>query len=321
MLSDTILAIARPDKGIMEKTRESFKTWNPAVTKSHRKVQEALLPIVACDNPQAAFQQVKLSRKWNDRVAASRSAVVLKLAKSLDIPSMMRFESLHKREKASAMTMGPAWLPIGQEQKIESGETMTSRHELEQFCWCIGHRLGDLLSLKVEDVYMIEGDWKMKEPSLAMLFVDTKTSGSIGPYTIHLPPAPSFCHNVLLKYLREAPGPYVFLRETHLLAEAKLSEAVRKKEEEIRSVQDLRSLRRGGLSTLKIHRYPNEAIRRLSQHKNDSTLEIYFGSGLLNFELKDQQSEMITLTERALHQKMPLPSITRALENLKSGKL
>lgn len=216
-----------------------------------------------------------------------------------------------------ALKSGPTWLP--QEQmKVTQPAQAQLLHPAEKLAFVLAHRLSDILRIRICDVFMIlnaQGNALDNVSTIALMMTSTKTRDTIGQYAVHLPPkgiADAIVREAFLKAQRTNSS-FLFLPIRNPgISDDLLASVITKEEQRIRSVPDIRSLRRGALSTLSVAGFDFETMKLLSKHTHQDTLEVYLGAGLLDFSIRQKQMKMISTIEQAISSKQPLPEIVPA---------
>jgi len=286
--------------------RTKLHMVNQHMGHKHRRTQESLLS--AMDYQPQEYLNL-LQKKYAPTTCETKVATIFKMTKTL-LPEEtllhLKWKSALLQAKRETNLAGPTWYPEQGSSKVVDAATAVNCHELERLAFILGARVGDLPPLRVDGVFLIHSR------SLALLLPQTKTSDTIGLRCIHVP-LNTWSSNYLETAVKAAVAeqrPYVFLPVSMELSRTDLVKEVSKEERRLRTVNDLRSLRRGGLCTLSLAGHPMSEIVLLSGHLNGGTLNTYLGSGLLNGELMAAHHRMINTTEAALAAGSRLPVIT-----------
>ena len=163
--------------------------------------------------------------------------------------------------------------------------------------WTIGHRIGDVLKLRTENVAVDVPFPNLRGKVSRLTFVEGKTIHKIGKYSVFLSDSVPFNDAWKSHVARHASRPYLFLESEALLNKddlAKATEAAERKllaevERHIGRI-DLRAIRRGGLSQMSSAGSSDEEVITFSKHASPGMLQAYLRAGQFNGAVASTQA-------------------------------
>lgn len=228
----------------------------------------------------AWMRRAKETHKWQCSTTATYWGAHMSNSKLLHgryEDADLRTAALFEKQAREELTHYPATMRVVDLhhllQRPSPTHTAHAATLLISVAFTIGGRISDVALLQVEDVILIG-------PFLALTFRRGKTVAYTRPFTVHLDIRHAACPHLVPYAWSQKPGVPLFLGYTRdvLLNTAR---------ELLRSLPtpnlELRSVRRGGLTTMALHGVPLEDIRRLfSHHSTAGMLRRYLQDGAVD---------------------------------------
>lgn len=170
--------------------------------------------------------------------------------------------------------------------------------------WVLGQRIGDVLKWRTNNIQVTRRS--VGPQTITVLVVEGKTIQTKGPYTIHLPTESLIARSLweLAQSRVRKDKPYLFIdAPTIITARADINPYLTEAKARMRKIfsGDLRSPRRGGLSSLSLLGLPEQQLCTLSRHPDVAMLRRYLAAGRLNNYEAELQCEAVSLNEAALN--------------------